>query len=104
MSYCRININKIFNISALTQCPAHRQTILVLFGVIGNGIVIYAATQYSAFNLDSVTVYFVQQLAIADMVYSVLITFPCALTHIARGWVLGFWSCVVYGYVTRCIR
>ena len=75
------------------------QTTLVVFGVLGNSVVIFAGSQYSAFNLDSVTVFFVQQLAVADLIYTVVITTPCALTHILRGWFLGYWTCVVYGYL-----
>ena len=75
------------------------QTALVVFGVVGNSVVIFAGSQYSAFNLDSVTVFFVQQLAVADLIYTVLITTPCALTHVFRGWFLGYWTCVVYGYL-----
>ncbi|KAL5248534.1 hypothetical protein ACHWQZ_G017652 [Mnemiopsis leidyi] len=75
------------------------QTMLVVFGVLGNSVVIFAGSQYSAFNLDSVTVFFVQHLAVADLIYTVTITTPCALTHILRGWFLGYWPCVVYGYL-----
>ena len=75
------------------------QTLLVVFGVLGNSVVIFAGSQYSAFNMDSVTVFFVQQLAVADLIYTVIITAPCALTHILRGWYLGYWPCVVYGYL-----
>lgn len=67
--------------------------------MLGNSVVIFASSQYSAFNLDGVTVFFVQQLAIADLIYSIVITTPCALTHIMRGWFLGYWTCVVYGYL-----
>ena len=83
----------------LSAILATWQLILVLLGILGNGVVIFASTRYSTFNLDSVTVFFVQQLAIADLIYTVLLTTPCAITHIMRGWIFGKYMCYINGYL-----
>ena len=71
----------------------------MISSILGNSVVIFASARYSAFNLDSVTVFFVQQLAVADLTYTIVLLIPCAVTHIARGWVFGLTWCWVNGYL-----
>ena len=64
-------------------------------GIIGNATVIYSTVRYKALKLDAVSLLFIQNLALADIVYVIVAIFPSFVTYSARGWVLGQGWCFV---------
>ena len=73
--------------------------IVTFFGILGNGTVLYSSIRYNAIRLDRVSLMFVQNLAIADMLYTFCVILPQLITYIARKWVLGKAYCIVMAQV-----
>ena len=63
--------------------------IVTVFGIFGNGTVIYASIRYNAINLDKITVLFIRNLAVADILYTLCDILSQTITFIAGRWVLG---------------
>ena len=63
--------------------------IMAFFGIFGNGTVIYSSLRYNAIRLDKISLIFVQNLAIADILYTICVILPQMVTYLAGGWVLG---------------
>lgn len=72
---------------------------MTFFGIFGNGTVIYSSIRYNAIKLDKVSLKFVQNLAVADILYTLCVILPQFITYTARGWVLGEVYCVVMAQV-----
>ena len=68
---------------------------VTVLGTLGNGTVLYSSTRYNAIRLDKVSLIFVQNLAIADIIYTICVIFPQMITYFAGGWVLGKIYCFV---------
>ena len=69
--------------------------IMTLFGLFGNGTVFYASVRYNAIKMDKVSLIFIQNLAIADILYTLIVIFPQMITYFSRGWVLGKVYCFI---------
>ena len=68
---------------------------MTVFGIFGNGTVIYASVRFNALKLDKVSLLFIQNLAVADVIYTVVSIFPSFVTYSSGGWVLGKGWCFV---------
>ena len=55
--------------------------LIIIFGGIGNIFIIHASRSYSSFDLDRVTIMFVQHLAIADFLKILFMTIPMLANH-----------------------
>ena len=73
--------------------------IMTFFGILGNGTVLYSTIRYNAIRLDRISLIFVQNLALADMLYTICVILPQLITYIAGRWVLGKVYCVVMAQV-----
>ena len=69
--------------------------LITIFGLIGNVTVIYASIRYNALKLDKGSLIFIHNLAVADILYTVIAVFPAFVTYSAGGWVLGGGWCFV---------
>ena len=69
--------------------------IMTIFGLFGNGTVFYSSVRYNAIKLDKVSLIFVQNLAVADILYTLCVIFPQMITYLSRGWVLGKVYCFI---------
>ena len=41
--------------------------LLIILGIIGNSLVVYASSKYQTFDMDKITIYFVRHLACSDL-------------------------------------
>ena len=58
-------------------------------GLLGNALVIYSSVVHNAIRLDEVSLLLIQNLAVADIFYTLLRILPTTITYIARKYVLG---------------
>ena len=70
-------------------------SIMTSLGLIGNCTVIYSTFRYKAIRLDRVSLLFVQNLAVADVLYTIFVILSATVTFLAGGWVLGVAWCDV---------
>ena len=68
-------------------------TTATVLGIIGNSIVIYSSVRYSAVKLDRISLIFTQHLALADILYILLVVFPRCTTFFAGQYVFGTGYC-----------
>ena len=69
--------------------------IVTFFGLFGNGTVLYSSVRYNAIRLDRVSVILVQNLAVADILYTLSTIVPVTITYICGRWVLGRVYCFI---------
>ena len=69
--------------------------LMTTFGIAGNVTVIYSSVRHKALKLDGVSLLFIQNLALADIIYTIVAIFPSFVTYTARSWVLGQGWCFV---------
>ena len=81
-------------------------TFSVITGLAGNLLVFLASTNYTnkSFNVDIVTVQFIMQLSLTDLLYGVTTSVPWMVTAYARGWVFGEEVCYVAGMMFTVCR
>ena len=72
---------------------------MTTFGIIGNSTVIYSSLRYNAIRLDKVSLIFVRNLAVADVLYTLCVILPQFITYCAGSWVLGHAYCVVMAQI-----
>ena len=70
---------------------------MALFGVLGNGVVLYSSLRYNAIKLDKVSLVFVRNLALADILYTACVIVPQFITYTVQRWILGPVYCVIMG-------
>eukprot|EP00116_Pleurobrachia_bachei_P006390 sb/3466652/ len=75
--------------------------IITLFGIAGNGLVLYSSLRYNAIQLDAVSLELVRNLALADMLYTICVPLPYFITLSVRRWVLGPVFCFIQGGVSN---
>ena len=75
-------------------------TLVTLLGLAGNTIVIYSSLRYNAIKLDKVSLMFVQNLAVADLLYIFCNILPSTVTFIAGRYVLGEVYCFVSAQIS----
>ena len=57
-------------------------TTITLLGITGNSLIIYSSARYNAINLDEVSVKFVRNLAVADLLYTMVGILPPCISSI----------------------
>ena len=55
----------------------------------GNITVLYASLRHNALKLDKASLIFIHNLAVADILQTVIMAFPSLVTYSTRSWVLG---------------
>ena len=76
--------------------------LIVVMGTIGNIIVLYSSLVHQAIKFDKVTLFFVHNLATADLVMIFLIYIPMLSTILTKKWVLGKGFCWLVGSSSLC--
>jgi hypothetical protein len=74
--------------------------IMAFFGILGNGTVLYSSIRYNAIRLDRVSLLLVQNLAVADLLYTIFAIIPQLITTFAGRWVLGKIYCFISAQLT----
>ena len=74
-------------------------TIVVLvFGIIGNSFVLIGSIKYKAIDMDIVTIKLIENLAICDIMCTVLLFVPMFTVVTSRRWILGNAICYISAY------
>ena len=92
------NSTSLFNPAIADALLATYMALIIILGIIGNSVVIYASTKYQTFDMDKITIFFVRHLACSDLLIVVFLGVPICVTHVAQGWVLGGVLCHVSAY------
>ena len=74
--------------------------IVTFFGLLGNGTVLYSSVRYNAIRLDRVSLILVQNLAVADIIYTLCVILPQLITYVAGQWVLGKVYCFISAQIS----
>lgn len=74
--------------------------VMVFFGVFGNGTVLYSSLRYNAIRLDRASLILVQNLAVADIIYTICVILPQLITYSAGRWVLGKVCCFIAAQIS----
>lgn len=75
-------------------------TLVTLLGILGNTLVIYSSLRYNSIKLDQVSLLFVQNLALADLLYIFCNILPTTITLITRSYVLGQVYCFISAQIS----
>ena len=62
---------------------------MLVFGILGNSIVLYASKKYQAINIDKISTTLIEHLATAEILILVLHNLPIFLSLIFKCWILG---------------
>ena len=74
--------------------------LILVISLYGNTTVLYSSIRYNTIPLDSISIFLVRNLAVADLLYTVIIVLPMVVTYSAGGWVLGDGWCWVMSQLT----
>lgn len=74
-------------------------TVTAIVGLLGNGVVLLASFKSSVFRLDKLTILLIQNLAISDFLYLLLVIVPSFNSYIKERWLLGDTLCYMVGFV-----
>ena len=74
-------------------------TFVLVSSVIGNTIILVASIRHRAFRLNHFLVTLIEQIAVCDLIASLVYAFPMAASLIANGWVLGDFLGYVFVYL-----
>ena len=75
---------------------------MVVIGLLGNGLVLYLSLVHNALKLDSVSLMFVHNLAVSDILLTLLMFLPMLVTLVGRRWVLGNALCFITAFFFTC--
>ena len=70
-----------------------------IMGLFGNGLVVYSSVRYNTIKLDRISILFVRNLAVADILYSLITVIPLTITYFAGGYVLGDVYCFISAHL-----
>ena len=76
-------------------------SLIVLSSVIGDTLILIGSMRYNAIKLHKIMVVFIQYIAVADLVISIVRVLPSAVSLVANGWVLGDFLCSA-GFFMSC--
>ena len=62
---------------------------MLVFGILGNSIVLYGSRKYQAINIDKISIMLIEHLATAEILILVLHNLPIFLSLIFKEWILG---------------
>ena len=85
-------------VSLYTAFLISYNSISSLLGLLGNGIVLRACFTRSAFRLDKITILLIQNLAVSDFLYMLLVILPSFNSYIGNKWNMGSASCYMVGF------
>ena len=74
---------------------------IFLSSVIGDTLILIGSLRYNAIKLHKIMVVFIQYIAVADLVCSIVRVLPGAVSLVANGWVLGDFLCSA-GFFMSC--
>ena len=75
-------------------------TVVTLSGILGNAFVIYSSICYNAIEMDRISLFLIQNLAVADFLYTVGNILPSAVSYIVGRYVLGNVYCFISAQTT----
>ena len=75
-----------------------------ILSLLGNTIVLIASRKYNAFKLDKYSIRLIDNLAAADIGYTITDIIPTIGAVAANGWVYGRGSCIVVRFLTNVFR
>ena len=70
--------------------------LIVVVGTSGNIFVLYASRVHGALKIDKVSVIFLESLAVSDVIMSLFVYLPSAITVAANRWILAKGFCYVF--------
>ena len=86
--------------SILSQLWCH---LSLIFGVLGNSLVIYATVKHKAIKLDKLSVWIIQNLAVSDLINSIIVLVPVIVSLYANDqWILGDAFCTTSMFYNNC--
>lgn len=74
---------------------------IITFGLLGNAAVLIGSTRYRALKMDKISLVFVHNIAIADIVIIITRYIPTTVTILARDWVFGRGGCFLLGVLSN---
>ena len=72
--------------------------LVIILGLCGNGLVLYGSFKHNAIQMDRVSLLFIQNLAVSDIVITLLYYVPTLITLFAKRWVLGPGVCFITAF------
>ena len=69
--------------------------LMTFLGLFGNGTVLFFSVRYDAINIDQISLILIQNLAFADIMYTICTIFPQMITYFTGGWILGEVYCFI---------
>ena len=72
--------------------------VALAFGIIGNSLVLIGSMKYKAIDMDIVTIKLIENLAICDIMCTVIMFVPIAILVTSRRWILGNAICYISAY------
>ena len=94
------DINDIFGFQPIVyHILGAYNTLGVLFSILGNGVVLYGTTKYNAIDIDGLSVIFIQNVAVADLLLTFSHWIPLLITNYTRRWIFGEVMCFVFGVI-----
>lgn len=93
-------ISSVLDLSAMTTIIITiLNGLIILMGVVGNGLVIYGSIIHKAIEIDWVSLIFIEALAVIDLLITCFTYLPTMVTLCAGKWVLGIEICYITGYL-----
>ena len=90
MSTDTLNLTTLQSVSLAIFC-----FLVVILGLIGNITVLYGSLRHNALKLEKASLIFIHNLAVADILQTIIVAFPSFVTYSTRSWVLGRVWCFV---------
>ena len=101
------NINNITDIFEETGIGLVEQILMIsytfvvlVFGIIGNSLVLIGTVKYKAIDMDIVTIKLIENLAICDIICTVMLFTSMFTVVTSRRWILGNALCFITAYFT----
>ena len=73
--------------------------VVAVMGLIGNSLVVYSSLRYNAIQLDRISILLVRNLAVADILYTLVTVIPLTITYCVRRYVLGDIYCFISAHL-----
>ena len=70
-----------------------------IMGLLGNGLVVYSSIRYNAIQLDRISIVLVRNLAVADMLYTIVVVIPITVTYFAGRYIMGDIYCFISAHL-----
>ena len=96
-----VNITHLYNDTDLVLTTTVKvpfimiNTLIVILGLFGNGIVLFASIKYNAVEMDKVSLLFLENLALADSILTIARYLPKLITLCSNRWILGETMCFI---------